>query len=79
MGVSAAVSIAALVFAIAAIPLFLLAQVSPDGRDRPEFRTALVVAVAIGAVLGLVAGVAAGIWAARGGRLPTDRTPFLDS
>lgn len=78
MGLGAAVSVAALVYAIAAIPLFLLAQVSPDGRDRPEFRTALVVAVAIGAVLGLAGGIAAGIWAGRGGRLPTDRSPFLE-
>ena len=79
VGLGTAVSVAALTYAIAAIPLFLLAQVAPDGRDRPEFRTALVVALVVGGILGLLIGVVAGVWSARGGRLPTDRTPYLDT
>jgi hypothetical protein len=77
VGLGVVVSVAALVFAIAAIPLFLFAQVAPDGRDRPEVRTALIVSIYIGAAIGIVVGVAVGVWAGRGGRLPTDRTPFL--
>ena len=78
IGVGTAVGVAALVYAIAAIPLYLLAQISPDGLDRPGFRTAFLVSLGIGGVLGLVVGAATGVWAARGGRLPTDRTSFSD-
>ncbi len=78
IAVGTAVSVAALVYAIAAIPLYLLAQISPDGLDRPGFRTAFLVSLGIGGVLGLVVGIAAGVWAARGGHLPTDRTSFSD-
>src|SRR5688500_9358934 len=78
IGVGTAVCVAALVYAIAAIPLYLLAQISPDGLDRPGFRTAFLVSLGIGGVLGLVVGAATGVWAARGGRLPTDRTSFSD-
>lgn len=70
------VSAGALVFAIAAIPLALFAQIAPDGQDRPEVRTAFIVSGYIGAVVGGIVGIAVGIWAGRGGRLPTDRTPF---
>jgi hypothetical protein len=77
-GLAAAIAVAALTYAVAAIPLFLLAQVAPDGRDRPEFRTALVVALVVGATLGAAVGTAVGIWAGRGGRLPTDRSSFLE-
>jgi len=78
LGIAVAVAVAALTYAVAAIPLYLLAQVSPDGLDRPGFKTAFIVALAVGGVLGLAAGIATGVWAHRGGRLPPDRTSFLD-
>lgn len=71
------VATAAVVYAIVAVPMYTLAQADPHGLDRPFFRHALVrVAIPAGAAIGLVIGSVVGVWYRRGGRLPTDRTPF---
>jgi len=77
IGVPVALAAAALTYAIVAIPMYTLAQADPHGLDRPFFRHALVrIALPAGAAIGLVVGSVVGVWYRRGGRLPTDRTPF---
>jgi hypothetical protein len=77
IGLPVAVAAAGVTYAIIAIPMYTLAQADPHGLDRPFFRTALVrIALPLGAVIGLAIGSVVGVWYRRGGRLPTDRTPF---
>ena len=77
IGLPVALAAAALTYAIIAIPMYTLAQADPHGLDRPFFRHALVrIALPAGAAIGLVVGSVVGVWYRRGGRLPTDRTPF---
>lgn len=80
VGVGAGVGVAAvaIAFSIVAIPLFVLASTEPgSGLNRDLVRTGLfLIALPFGALTGVVAGIAVGIWYARGGRLPTDRTPL---
>ena len=65
-------------FSIVAVPMFLLASTEGDsGLDRGLVRTGLfAVALPLGALVGVVVGSIVGVWYARGGRLPTDRTPI---
>lgn len=77
VGVPVALATMAITYAIVAIPMYTLAQADPHGLDRPFFRNALVrIALPFGAVIGLTIGSVVGVWYRRGGRLPTDRTPF---
>jgi hypothetical protein len=80
VGIGAGVGVAAIAiaFSIVAIPLFVLASTEPgSGLNRDLVRTGLFfIALPFGALTGIVAGIAVGIWYARGGRLPTDRTPL---
>lgn len=80
IGIGTGVGVAgmAIAFSIIAIPLFIVASTEPDGGlDRSLVRTGLFqVALPFGLVAGLIAGVVVGLWYARGGRLPTDRTPI---
>jgi hypothetical protein len=77
VAVPVALAVAAVTYAIVAIPMYMLAQADPHGLDRPFFRHALVrIALPIGAAIGLVVGSVVGVWFRRGGHLPTDRTPF---
>src|SRR5438270_14062118 len=77
IGLPVGLAAAALTYAIVAIPMYTLAQADPHGLDRPFFRHALLrIALPAGAAIGLVVGSVVGVWYRRGGRLPTDRTPF---
>ena len=76
VAVGVGLSSMAIAFSIVAVPVFALANLDGNGLDRPSIRTALAVAVIFGIVAGLTVGVIVGVWYARGGRLPTDRTPF---
>lgn len=78
VGLGVAVAGIAIAFSIVAIPLFIVASTEPgSGLNRDLVRTGLFkVAVPFGVVSGIVGGVLVGIWYARGGRLPTDRTPL---
>jgi riboflavin transporter FmnP len=78
VGTGVGVAAMAIAFSIVAIPMFILASTEPDsGLDRSLVRTGLFkVALPLGLVAGIVAGVVVGLWYARGGRLPTDRTPI---
>lgn len=77
IGVPVALAAAAVTYAIVAIPMYTLAQTDPHGLDRPFFRHALVrIALPVGAAIGVAVGSVVGVWYRRGGRLPTDRTPF---
>lgn len=78
VGLGVAVAGIAIAFSIVAIPLFIVASTEPGaGLNRDLVRTGLFkVAVPFGVVSGVAAGVLIGIWYARGGRLPTDRTPL---
>ena len=77
IAVPVALAAAAVTYAIVAIPMYTLAQADPHGLDRPFFRHALTrIALPVGAAIGLAVGSVVGVWYRRGGRLPTDRTPF---
>ena len=78
VGLGGGVAGMAIAFSIVAVPMFLLASTEGDaGLDRDLVRTGLfVVALPFGVLTGLAAGVVVGVWYARGGRLPTDRTPI---
>lgn len=80
LGVGAGVAVAAvaIAFSVVAIPIFIVASTEPgSGLNRDLVRTGLFkIALPFGVVTGLVAGILMGIWYARGGRLPTDRTPI---
>jgi hypothetical protein len=78
IGVAVGLAAVAIAFSIIAIPLFALAATEPErGVDRDLVRKGLFdVALPFGVVTGLAIGVAVGVWYARGGRLPTDRTPL---
>ena len=78
VGTGVGVAAMAIAFSIVAIPMFILASTEPDaGLDRSLVRTGLFkVALPLGLVAGIVAGVVVGLWYARGGRLPSDRTPI---
>jgi len=80
VGLGVGVAGMAIAFSIVAVPMFLLASTEGDsGLDRGLVRTGLfVVALPFGVLTGLVVGVVVGVWYARGGRLPTDRTPIHD-
>lgn len=80
VGAGIAVAGVAIAFSIVAIPIFIVASTEPDaGLDRSLVRRGLFqVALPFGVIAGVAAGIAVGIWYARGGRLPTDRTPFYD-
>ena len=80
VGVGVGVAAMGIAFSIVAVPMFLLASTEGDsGLDRDLVRTGLfVIALPFGVLMGLVAGVVVGVWYARGGRLPTDRTPIHD-
>jgi hypothetical protein len=68
----------AIAFSIIAIPMYALASFEPGkGLQRDTVRTGLlVVALPFGVLMGLVSGIVVGVWKARGGHLPTDRTPI---
>jgi riboflavin transporter FmnP len=78
IGVAVGLAAVAIAFSIIAIPLFALASTEPErGVDRDLVHKGLFdVALPFGVVTGIVIGVAVGVWYARGGRLPTDRTPL---
>src|ERR1700716_1176711 len=77
IGAPIAIACAAVIYAIIAIPMYTLAQADPHGLDRPFIRHALVrIALPLGAVIGFAIGSVVGVWYRRGGRHPTDRTPF---
>jgi hypothetical protein len=80
VGIGAGVGVAAvaIAFSIVAIPLFVLASTEPgSGLNRDLVRTGLfLIALPFGALTGIVVGTIVGVWYARGGRLPTDRTPL---
>jgi hypothetical protein len=80
IGLAVTVAAVAVAFSIVAIPLFLVASTEPGrGLDRDLVRKGLFgVAIPFGVVSGVAVGLAVGIWYARGGRLPTDRTPLHD-
>jgi hypothetical protein len=77
VGTSVALATVAIAYSIIAIPLYVLAQSEPaHGLDRPFIRHGLFqVALPVGVLLGVGCGALVGLWYARGGRLPTDRTP----
>jgi len=77
IGFSVAVATIGVAYAIIAIPFYVLAQSEPDhGLDRPFIRHGLFrVALPVALLLGAGVGALVGVWYARGGRLPTDRTP----
>lgn len=77
-GLGVAVAGVAIAFSIVAIPLFIVASTEPgSGLNRDLVRTGLFkVALPFGVVSGIVVGALVGVWYARGGRLPTDRTPL---
>jgi hypothetical protein len=77
IAVPVAIATMAVVYGIIAIPMYTLAQADPHGLDRPFFRHALTrIALPVGAAIGLLIGSVVAVWYRRGGRLPTDRTPF---
>lgn len=78
IGLGVGVAAMAIAFSIVAIPMFIVASTEPgSGLDRSLVRTGLFkVALPLGLVAGVAAGIAVGLWYARGGRLPTDRTPI---
>lgn len=80
VGLLATVAGAGLAFSIVAIPIFGLASTEGEGGlGRDVIRTGLFkVAVPFGLITGLAVGIAVGVWYGRGGRLPTDRTPFYE-
>ncbi len=79
VGLGVAVAVAGLVYAVIAIPLYVLAQTDPDGLDTPMIRGAFFkIALPVGVLVGIGAGAAVGTWFWRGGRLPTDRTDMFD-
>ena len=78
IGLGVAVAAMGIAFSIVAVPMFLLASTEGDaGLDRSLVRTGLFgIALPFGLLVGLVVGIVVGVWYARGGRLPTDRTPI---
>ena len=78
VGVGVGVAAMAIVFSIVAVPMFLFASTEGDsGLDRDLVRTGLfAIALPLGALVGIAVGARLGVWYARGGRLPTDRTPI---
>lgn len=78
VGLGVGVAAIAIAFSIVAIPLFIVASTEPgSGLNRDLVRTGLFkIAVPVGVVTGIVVGALVGLWYARGGRLPTDRTPL---
>ncbi|MFL6205978.1 MAG: hypothetical protein ACJ739_11565 [Acidimicrobiales bacterium] len=78
IGLGVGVAAMAIAFSIVAVPMFLLASTEGDsGLDRHLVRTGLFgIALPFGALVGVVVGGVVGVWYARGGRLPTDRTPI---
>jgi hypothetical protein len=80
IGLGVGVAAMGIAFSIVAVPMFLLASTEGDsGLDRDLVRTGLfAVALPLGVLVGVVVGGVVGIWYARGGRLPTDRTPIHD-
>jgi hypothetical protein len=78
VGLAVGLSALAIAFSIIAIPMYALASFEPGkGLQRSTIRTGLlVVALPIGTLVGVVTGIIVGIWKARGGHLPTDRTPI---
>ena len=78
IGVGVGVAAMGIAFSIVAVPMFLLASTEGEsGLDRDLVRTGLfAIALPVGAVVGVAVGTLVGVWYARGGRLPTDRTPI---
>jgi hypothetical protein len=78
IGVGVGVAAMAIAFSIVAVPMFLLASTEGEsGLDRDLVRTGLfAIALPVGALVGIAVGAVVGVWYARGGRLPTDRTPI---
>lgn len=80
LGVGSGVGVAAvaIAFSIVAIPIFIVASTEPgSGLNRGLVRTGLFkIALPFGGITGLIIGILVGVWYARGGRLPTDRTPI---
>ena len=80
IGVGLATGLAAMGIglSIVAIPMFALASFEPgSGLDRDIVRTGLLqVALPFGGLVGLATGITVGVWKAKGGSLPTDRTPI---
>ncbi|WP_436795320.1 hypothetical protein [Actinospongicola halichondriae] len=73
VGVVIALTSAAIVYFLIAIPIYLVASFESNGMDRPIIRTGLLkVALPIGAVLGMVIGVVSGRWFRRGGSWTLD-------
>ncbi len=78
IGVGVGVAAMGIAFSIVAVPMFLLASTEGEsGLDRDLVRTGLfAIALPVGALVGVTVGALVGVWYARGGRLPTDRTPI---
>lgn len=73
VGLGVALSVAAVVFAIIAIPFFALARVSEgaQGLDRPFVRDSLLrFTLPAGLLAGVIVGAVVGRWYRRGGHLP---------
>ena len=74
VGLGVGIAVAGLVYSVLAVPLYVFAQIDPDGLDRPMIRTAFFnVAVPAGLVAGVVAGVLVGRLV-RPGRAPARTT-----
>jgi len=80
IGLGVGVAGIAMAFSVIAIPIFIVASTEPgSGLNRDLVRKGLFqVALPFGLVAGVVVGTMVGFWYARGGRLPTDRTPIHD-
>ncbi len=77
VGIVVALAAMALIYSLIAIPMYVLAKTESSGLDRPFIRNGLLIwGLPIGIGLGMACGVVMGVWYGRGGRLPTDRTPW---
>lgn len=78
IGLATGLAALGIALSIIAIPMFALASFEPgSGLNRSVVRTGLLqVALPFGSLVGLATGITVGIWKARGGSLPTDRTPI---
>lgn len=72
VGAAVALAMAALVYAVVAVPFYALARFTEpqQGLDRPVIRDGIRLALPIGMGVGVLVGAIVGAWYARGGHLP---------